>query len=579
METRANYILIGVFTLAGLLGVLAFILWFARVELDRQFAYYDINFPSVSGLSNASDVRFSGLPVGQVVDVRLSPDGDGTVRVRIEIGADTPVRSDSIATIESQGVTGVSFVGISPGTPEADLLRRQPGGQFPKIEAGRSALQSLTEDAPQILTETLTILEGINNLLTAENQNRVDRILTNMEDASGNFAIALEDFSTVTSSVSEFATQIDSFNTTLEELTGAMTGLLDTADDTLLSVGVLAEDTRTTLSVFIETLTATQALLIEAERYVAEDLTVTTSEMARVVADIGAQVDVLGADAQTLMQTFTTTGTTATARLEESAATLAAADGLIARLESTLDAVDGTAKNLDALIVGDATQLVADARGVLARADAAIASIGAVAETDLPVIVADIRAAAATVARVTETVGQDLSSASGRVEALSGDASVMMAQITTTFADANTTLTAINGALATGDAALSAAARAFDGADTLINSEGAALAADLRMTLGRLDAAIGQVAEDIPTISADLQAASAAAEAAFARLNQIMTTAAGPVNTFTTTALPNYTTLAQETRALIDNLDALTTQIQRDPARFFLNQQTPDFRR
>ncbi len=47
METRANYVLIGAFALAGMLGILAFFLWFARVELDQQFAYYDVNFPSV----------------------------------------------------------------------------------------------------------------------------------------------------------------------------------------------------------------------------------------------------------------------------------------------------------------------------------------------------------------------------------------------------------------------------------------------------------------------------------------------------------------------------------------------------
>ncbi|MDO7723120.1 MAG: MlaD family protein, partial [Loktanella sp.] len=77
METKANFVLIGAFTLAGLIGLMGFFLWFAQVELDRQFAYYDIRFSSVSGLSNASDVRFNGLAVGQVVDVKLAPERDG----------------------------------------------------------------------------------------------------------------------------------------------------------------------------------------------------------------------------------------------------------------------------------------------------------------------------------------------------------------------------------------------------------------------------------------------------------------------------------------------------------------------
>ncbi|WP_416883325.1 MlaD family protein [Marivita sp.] len=164
METKANFVLIGAFTLAGLLGILGFFLWFAQVELDRQFDYYDIRFSSVSGLSNASDVRFSGLPVGQVVDVRLSPNRDGTILVRVEVDAATPVRTDSIATIEAQGVTGVSFVGIGPGSPDAALLEPTDDKPVPEITAGRSTLQSLSEDAPRLLEETLQLVTDVGDL-------------------------------------------------------------------------------------------------------------------------------------------------------------------------------------------------------------------------------------------------------------------------------------------------------------------------------------------------------------------------------------------------------------------------------
>ena len=122
METRARYILIGAFTLAGALGLLGFVLWFASVEADRQFSYYEIDFDSVSGLSNASVVRFSGFPVGQVVGLELAPDNSGRIRTRIEVTSATPVRTSSVATVESQGVTGVGFVALTPGRPEDPLL-------------------------------------------------------------------------------------------------------------------------------------------------------------------------------------------------------------------------------------------------------------------------------------------------------------------------------------------------------------------------------------------------------------------------------------------------------------------------
>ena len=71
METRANYLLIGAFTLVGIIGAFAFLLWLAKVEVDRQYAYYFVKFDNVAGLGDAGDVRYNGLPVGQVVGLEL----------------------------------------------------------------------------------------------------------------------------------------------------------------------------------------------------------------------------------------------------------------------------------------------------------------------------------------------------------------------------------------------------------------------------------------------------------------------------------------------------------------------------
>jgi phospholipid/cholesterol/gamma-HCH transport system substrate-binding protein len=191
VETKANYVLIGLFALAGLAALLGTFLWFARVQLDQQFAYYDIRFPTVSGLSEASDVRFGGLPVGQVVDVRISDDRDGTITVRVEVDGKTPVRADSVATIESLGVTGVSYVGIDAGTPDAPLLIEESASAVPVITAGRSTLQALTEEAPELVSETLLVVREIGDLFRGENADRIERTLINAEAASEEFAGAL----------------------------------------------------------------------------------------------------------------------------------------------------------------------------------------------------------------------------------------------------------------------------------------------------------------------------------------------------------------------------------------------------
>jgi len=579
METRANYILIGAFTLAGALGILGFFLWFARVELDRQFAYYNVAFSSVAGLSNASDVRFAGLPVGNVTDVRLSPDRDGTIIVTLEVDADTPVRVDSQAIIEAQGVTGVSYVGIDAGTAALPLLSEVSDDPIPRIEAGRSALQSLTEDGPALIAEALRLVTAVRSLVTDDNRNRLENILINVEAASGDFSDTLESFSDVTDSVSGFADQIDRFNTTLETLSGDVSTVLQSADVTLNAITEAAEQSIGLMADGSSTLTAAQRTFDGAEAYLTNDLPAATEEIRRTAEDLRQQVATLTEDARSTLATFDETGTTATQRLIEAQRVLDETSAVIGQLDQTLDEMYEAAVNFDTLVVNDGYALVDETRAMVDSAATAIDAITRTTQNDLPAILSDVRKSTSTAAQVIEQVGLDLSRASGRIDGLTASARTTLDTATSTFASANTTLSAINDALDVGQGALVAAERAFEGADRVINEDISTITTDLRGAIARLDGVVAQVSEDIPVVSADLRAASASAQSLFRQLERVVANAGPAVTGFANDGLPLYSRLAQETRTLISNLDRLTNQISRDPARFFLNQQTPEFRR
>ncbi|MCC5970422.1 MAG: MCE family protein [Pararhodobacter sp.] len=579
METRANFILIGVFTLAGFLGLLAFFMWFARFELDRQFAYYDIHFPTVSGLSRASDVRFSGLPVGQVVHVGLSPEDDGTVLVRVEIDAGTPVRADSVATIEAQGVTGVSFLAISAGSPDEPRLALVSDRSPPVIDAGRSVLQTLTEDAPEILGGALVVLQQLSELLGEENQARVDSILANLEASSANFSSALDDLGSVSESVALAATGIAEFAERLDDITAAGTQTMETATATLTNLSDLATQAQGTLGQGDEALASVTATFDSARLFLDTELPALVSQLSEATAELRTNLAGLTADAQGLITEYTATGAAATARLNEAEATLVATDAMIAQLNETLATVGSAAGRFDTLLEEDGAALVAEARAAVAGANTAITTISAIAENDLPAIIADVRTATATANRVVTQVGGDLSTASGRIEGLAEGAASTMAALSETFGNANVTLAAINDALASGERTLEAAEMAFTGANRVINEDISGITSQLRQTMARLDTAIAQVSDDIPTVTAELRAAAETANAAFAEMAGIVGTAGGAVTNFATTGLPEYTRLAQETRTLITSLERLTRQIEREPARFFLDRQTPEFRR
>ena len=181
METKARYILVGTFTLAAMVGLLGFLLWLAQVEISRSYAQYDIVFDTVSGLSQDSLVRYNGVDVGTVLSIALDRDNPQLVRVRIEISAATPVRKDTIATLSSQGVTGVSFVALEGGSPFSDPVLAIPPAPVPVIASQPSVVQELTDAAPDLLKEAIALIEDVRRFTTPENREAIAAILQNVQ--------------------------------------------------------------------------------------------------------------------------------------------------------------------------------------------------------------------------------------------------------------------------------------------------------------------------------------------------------------------------------------------------------------
>jgi phospholipid/cholesterol/gamma-HCH transport system substrate-binding protein len=185
METRARFVLIGLFTLLGLLAGMGFTLWLAKVQIDRTYAQYDIVFDTVAGLGQAGAVRYNGVDVGKVLTIALDRENPSLVRVRIEIYASTPVREDTVATLASQGVTGVAFIALAGGSAEADRISAVPPADVPVIRSEASAVQDLLTDAPDLLTEAIALISEVRTFITPRNREAVETILADLGEATG----------------------------------------------------------------------------------------------------------------------------------------------------------------------------------------------------------------------------------------------------------------------------------------------------------------------------------------------------------------------------------------------------------
>ena len=151
METRASYALIGAAVLAAFAALIAFTIWLGKVEFDREFSEYDVVFEgAVNGLSEGGQVRYLGINVGEVVSLSLDRENTENVIARIRVDADTPVRTDSKAYLDFAGLTGVTFIQIRPGSPQADLM---PGSAAnpPILETEQTQLQEIFQGGQDLM--------------------------------------------------------------------------------------------------------------------------------------------------------------------------------------------------------------------------------------------------------------------------------------------------------------------------------------------------------------------------------------------------------------------------------------------
>ena len=188
METRANHVLIGAFTLAVCLAAVLFALWAAKYTTEKSYGEYDVVFQeAVTGLSVGSQVLYSGISVGAVRTLSLMKDDPRKVVARIRLNAETPVKTDTRAKLTVTGLTGTTVIQLTGGSPGAPILVGGRGrGPVPVIPSEPSALQNIAATASEIV-------DRVNSLLSDANVERVTRTLDQLDQVTGSLAAEKEE--------------------------------------------------------------------------------------------------------------------------------------------------------------------------------------------------------------------------------------------------------------------------------------------------------------------------------------------------------------------------------------------------
>jgi phospholipid/cholesterol/gamma-HCH transport system substrate-binding protein len=221
METRAHYVAVGAFVLVMVaLGFVA-VMWIARSSLNTQYAHYDIYFKGpVTGLRNGAPVEYNGVPVGRVADIKIVPFQSSTaeeddalgatapdaeapatmIRVNAEIDSSVEIKADARASVETNILSGVSYIQILKGTQKAPVLQAEAGQRYPVIKARRSRLASVVARAPELLEKADQALEAANKLLGEQNRQAFAQSLDNIREFTKGLAERKEDIAELTGS-------------------------------------------------------------------------------------------------------------------------------------------------------------------------------------------------------------------------------------------------------------------------------------------------------------------------------------------------------------------------------------------
>ena len=226
METKASYVVVGAFSLLVVAGALLFVLWAAKNTKGDLRAYEVVFSQSVSGLGIGSAVTLEGVRIGQVSAIKVSPSDPGQVIVNVLVNAEAPIRQNSQATLEPQGVTGMSVVAISGGSADSPLLANV-AGQIERIPARPSRLQEIMNSVPSILASLDTIVNRASQLISPENTESFGKLLTAVTEISETLAQNKDSIGKALTGFGDAGQSFAASGKRLEELMGNAQTLVD----------------------------------------------------------------------------------------------------------------------------------------------------------------------------------------------------------------------------------------------------------------------------------------------------------------------------------------------------------------
>ncbi|MEP3436919.1 MAG: MlaD family protein [Hoeflea sp.] len=436
METRANYAIVGFFTLLVMLSAFGFVYWMARYGGAGEPARLVVRIPgSANGLSIGSPVRFNGIAIGTVRELAIDRQSPNFVIAQTDVSADAPIYTDTRAALEIQGLTGSAYIELQGGTPSNENILQvaRRAETTAQIEADPSGVTNLLATADEILNRANRVIGEVEGFIK-DARSPLTETLKNTETFTG----ALRDNA---EGIDDFLKSVASLSETVKSLSGRIDTALGSAENLIKSIDpekidrILANVDTVTSEVASASGDITKTL--ESFRNAAASLETLSANAAtsldkvdKVIAGIdpervGQAMDDIAAassDARKALADARGVAETFGARKEDFDLIISDVKEISGRLNAASTRVDGVLAKIDSFLgEGDASSLIADAEATLKSfrdvADSLNARVGPIADNlqrfsgsglrDVEALVNDARRSIQRIERSISTIEQD----------------------------------------------------------------------------------------------------------------------------------------------------------------------------
>jgi phospholipid/cholesterol/gamma-HCH transport system substrate-binding protein len=430
METRANYIIVGIFTLATVLSAFAFVYWTAGIGDRGETAQIRFRIPgSASGLGRGSAVLFNGVRVGDVRSVYIDISNPSVAIADAVVDRATPITQSTQADVGLAGLTGQANIELRGGNPAEenliDLAERQ--GQIAEILANPSAVSNLLETSQTILrradavlieleefardsrgplTETVRNVEEFSAAL-GRNAEGIDRFLDSVSSMSETLAGVSGRLDSTLAAGEELIRAVDPaqinqtvesialFSQRLEQASAGFQEIMSGIDQSVDAISLFAETANSTLGRVDEIIAEVQPGAVTAAVTNFEQASVSVNaaagDLSRLAAQLGGRsedIDRIIDDAQEISQSLNRASNRVDGILVRVDDLLGSgeAEGLIADASATLDAYRELALTVNARVGGVLDSLESmlgsdEAEGLIAEAGETLRAYRMVADT------------------------------------------------------------------------------------------------------------------------------------------------------------------------------------------------------